>query len=117
MRLWLRTLTLWSTLPLCAANRTRSFGCWLNARRHWMMPAPCSALITRSRAVHPWRVAGTCDDVELLREFHIITPGLSGLTTKSSLALALSRGSEDPQLVNTSETAFQLREHPQLGFH
>src|SRR5271156_6095471 len=74
MRLWLRTLTLWSTLPLCAANRTRSFGCWLNARRHWMVPAPCSALITRSRAVHPWRAAGTCDDVELLREFHIITP-------------------------------------------
>jgi hypothetical protein len=27
-----------------------------------------------SRAVHPWRAAGTCDDVELLREFHIITP-------------------------------------------
>jgi hypothetical protein len=31
-------------------------------------------LITRSRAVHPRRAVGTCDDVELLREFHIITP-------------------------------------------
>ena len=39
-----------------------------------MVPAPCSALITRSRAIHTWRAAGTCDDVELLREFHIITP-------------------------------------------
>jgi hypothetical protein len=43
-----------------------------------MLPAPRSALITRSRAVHPWRVAGTCDDVEVLLEFHIITPGFSG---------------------------------------
>jgi hypothetical protein len=39
-----------------------------------MTSALCCALITRRRAVHPWRAAGTCDDVELLREFHIITP-------------------------------------------
>ena len=38
-----------------------------------MTSALCSTLTTRRRAVHPWRAAGTCDDVELLREFHIIT--------------------------------------------
>jgi hypothetical protein len=42
-----------------------------------MMSALRSALITKSRAVHPWRAAGASDDVELLGEFHIITPAPS----------------------------------------
>jgi hypothetical protein len=55
-----------------------------------MMSTPCSALITRSRAVHPW-AAGTCDDVELLREFHIITPASSAVTVNSLPAIDLDR--------------------------